>query len=144
MPGKNMIAGGLFLASVGCALLAWAPSGSSYALAGTADVPGASAESGTLTCTQLESLWREAGGSAATAHMAAQIATAESSGDQYSTDYDSNGTVDRGYWQINSIWGPESTFDPLGNAKAAVAISGNGSNWGPWVTYQNRHYIGKC
>ena len=34
--------------------------------------------------------------------MAAEIATAESGGQQYATDADGNGTVDRGYWQINS------------------------------------------
>ena len=75
---------------------------------------------GTLGCPQLEALWESAGGSPAAAFTAAEIATAESSGRQYATLYDGNGTVDRGYFQINSIWGPLSTYSAYGNARAAV------------------------
>ena len=104
----------------------------------------AATSGGTLSCTGLEKLWEAAGGSPGAAFIAAEIATAESSGQQNSTDYDSNGTVDRGYWQINSIWGAGSTFDPMGNARAAVQISHDGTNWGPWVTFQKGTYQGKC
>ena len=104
---------------------------------------GAVAQGGTLSCSGLEALWEAAGGSPGAAFMAAEIATAESSGQQNSTDYNSNGTVDRGYWQINSIW-PGSTYDPMGNARAAVQISNNGTNWGPWTTYKTGAYQGKC
>lgn len=109
-------------------------------------VPGASAASagGSAGCRKLERLWMAAGGNPAQAETAAAIAMAESSGEQYSTDDDGNGTVDRGYWQINSIHGAQSTFDPMGNARAAVAISGDGTNWTPWVTYQTQAYVGKC
>jgi hypothetical protein len=69
---------------------------------------------------------------------------AESSGRQYATDYNTNGTVDRGYWQINSTWGALSTFSADGNARAAVQISHDGSNWTPWVTYDTRAYAGRC
>jgi hypothetical protein len=84
---------------------------------------------------QLESLWRQAGGSAASAKMAAAIALAESGGRPGATDNDSNGSTDRGLWQINSVHGAASTYNPLGNAKAAVAISGDGANWTPWTTF---------
>jgi len=95
-------------------------------------------------CTQLEDLWKDAGGSAGEAFTAAEIAMAESSGDQDATDDDGNGTVDRGYWQINSIHGAQSTYDAYGNARAAVLISDDGTNWGPWTTYKSGAYEGQC
>ena len=96
--------------------------------------------SGTLACPALEDLWEAAGGSPAEAVMAASIAMAESSGQQYAT-----GTVgERGYWQINPNHGALSTYDPLGNAKAAVIISADGTNWTPWTTYTSGAYIGRC
>jgi LysM repeat protein len=99
-----------------------------------------SALSGTLSCTGLEELWEEAGGSHAEAEMAASIAMAESSGEQYAT-----GAVgERGYWQINPNHGALSTYDPLGNAKAAVIISNDGTNWTPWTTYTSGAYTGRC
>jgi LysM repeat protein len=104
------------------------------------DVLTSSALSGTLSCAGLEELWEEAGGSPAEAVMAASIAMAESSGEQYAT-----GTVgERGYWQINPNHGALSTYDPLGNAKAAVIISDDGTNWTPWTTYTSGAYIGRC
>ncbi len=99
---------------------------------------------GSLSCSGLEALWESAGGSPGTAFIAAEIATAESGGRQYATDADGNGTVDRGYWQVNSIHGGLSTYDPAGNARAAVQLSGDGTNWGPWVTYQTGAYQGQC
>ena len=54
--------------------------------------------------------------------MAAEIAMAESSGRQFAT----GPFGERGYWQINPNHGALSTYDPLGNAKAAVIISDNG------------------
>jgi LysM repeat protein len=96
--------------------------------------------SGTLSCNGLEELWEEAGGSHAEAFMAAEIAMAESSGRQFAT-----GPVgERGYWQIHPIHGALSTYDPLGNAKAAVVISGNGRNWTPWTTFTSGAYRGRC
>lgn len=97
-----------------------------------------------LSCRNLEKLWEDNGGSASTAFMAAEIAMAESNGDQYSTDYDSDGTVDRGYWQINSVHGALSTYDANGNASAAVQLSSDGTDWTPWVTYNNNKYEGQC
>ena len=102
------------------------------------------AAAGTLSCSGLEALWESAGGSPGAAFMAAEIARAESSGRQHATDDDGNGTVDRGYWQVNSIHGALSTYDPAGNARAAVQISDDGTNWSPWVTYQTDAYQGQC
>jgi LysM repeat protein len=96
--------------------------------------------SGTLSCHGLEELWEQAGGSHSEAFMAAEIAMAESSGRQFAT-----GPVgERGYWQINTNHGSLSTYDPLGNAKAAVIISSNGTNWHPWTTFLTGAFHGRC
>jgi hypothetical protein len=87
--------------------------------------------SGTLSNSQLESLWECAGGSASVAATAACIAIAESVGNQFAT----GPFGERGYWQINPVNGPVlSTYDPLGNARAAVSMSSDGSNWSAWTT----------
>ena len=97
--------------------------------------------SGTLGCAGLEQLWEAAGGSSAEAFMAAEIAMAESGGRQYAL----SPTNDYGYWQINGSHGPaQATFNPMGNARAAVAISSDGTNWDPWTTYTSGAYRGRC
>ena len=109
--------------------------------------PGAAmsaAGGGTLSCSGLEALWESAGGSSGAAFMAAEIARAESSGRQYATYNNSNGSTDRGYWQINSVHGALSTYDAAGNARAAVELSGNGTDWSPWVTWNTGAYRGQC
>lgn len=95
----------------------------------------------TLNKAGLEALWIQAGGRPAAANMAAAIALAESSGRQDAVNYNTNGTVDRGYWQINSVHGALSTDEPLANAKAAVEISNNGTDWSPWTTYTSGAYV---
>ncbi|MGI8449995.1 MAG: LysM peptidoglycan-binding domain-containing protein [Streptosporangiaceae bacterium] len=95
---------------------------------------------GTLSCSGLEALWVSAGGSAAVEVTAASIAMAESGGNQFAT-----GTVgERGYWQINPVNGALSTYDPYGNARAAVIMSADGANWSPWTTYTSGAYAGRC
>ena len=97
--------------------------------------------SGTLGCSGLEALWEAGGGSHAEAFMAAEIAMAESGGQQYAL----SPTNDYGYWQINGSHGPaEATFNPIGNAEAAIAISGDGTDWGAWTTYVSGAYEGRC
>jgi hypothetical protein len=130
----------------GAAFLAWVPmSGTAVAASSgtTGAVPAAASEAGTLNCSQLESLWEQAGGAPSAAFTAAEIATAESSGQQYATDNDGNGSTDRGYWQINST-NPGSSYDPITNAREAVSLSGDGTSWQPWVTFQTGAYAGKC
>jgi LysM repeat protein len=97
--------------------------------------------SGTLSCSGLEALWEAAGGSHTEAFMAAEIAEAESGGRQYAL----SPTNDYGYWQINGSHGPAmATFNPMGNAKAAIAISDDGRDWGAWTTYTSGAYAGRC
>ena len=112
--------------------------------AATATIVRGTASGGTLSCSGLEALWESVGGSRSAAFIAAEIAMAESGGRQYAALVNTNGTTDRGYWQVNSIHGALSTFDAAGNARAAVRISGSGTDWSPWVTYQTGAYAGKC
>jgi LysM repeat protein len=97
--------------------------------------------SGNLSCSGLEALWKAAGGAPGSAFIAAEIAKAESGGRQYAH----SPTNDFGYWQINGVHGPRmATYDPIGNAKAAIAISSNGHNWRAWTTYVTGAYHGRC
>jgi LysM repeat protein len=95
---------------------------------------------GTLGCSGLEQLWDAAGGNPADAFIAAEIAMAESGGNQYAL----SPTDDYGYWQINISNGSLATFDAYGNARAAIIISQDGTDWGPWTTYTSGAYIGRC
>jgi TP901 family phage tail tape measure protein len=92
-------------------------------------------EGGAYDKGSLMALWQRAGGTPSAANLAAAVAMAESGGDPNAENHNSNGTIDRGLWQINSIHGAHSTFDPMGNARGAVSISSGGSNWTPWVAY---------
>lgn len=101
---------------------------------------GSTTLSGTLGCTGLEQLWKQAGGNPADAFMAAEIAMAESGGNQYAL----SPTNDYGYWQINASNGALATYNAYGNARAAITLSGNGTNWSPWTTYTSGAYAGRC
>lgn len=85
-------------------------------------------------------LWVQAGGSRVFAPIAAAVAMAESGGNPDAVNKNTNGSIDRGLWQINSIHGSLSKMDPLANARAAVKISKGGSNWQPWVAFTTGKY----
>lgn len=89
----------------------------------------------------LKALWIANGGNPAAAGIAAAVALAESGGNSDAiSPPNSNGTLDRGLWQINSIHGAKSTTDINANAKAAIAISSNGTNWNPWTVFKSGAY----
>lgn len=84
--------------------------------------------------------------------LAAAVAMAESSGNPRAFN-GRGGDQSYGLWQINMIGalGPErrrafglsqneDLFDPTVNARAALAISGGGTNWRPWGAYTNGSY----
>jgi LysM repeat protein len=96
--------------------------------------------SGTLSCSGLEELWTAAGGNPSDAFMAAEIAMAESGGNQYAL----SPTDDYGYWQINASNGSLATFNAYGNARSAIILSDDGTNWDPWTTYRTGAYEGRC
>jgi hypothetical protein len=101
--------------------------------------PG-SAGGGTLSCSGLEGLWDAAGGNPEHAFMAAEIAMAESGGNQYAL----SPTDDLGYWQINASNGSLATYNALGNARSAIILSDDGTNWDAWTTYTEGLYAGRC
>lgn len=106
----------------------------------------------------LKNEWYVAGGGQGEADVAAAIAFAESGGCQYAlagprdirpvkecTWTVTDGENSCGYWQINLREHPQysapSIFDPLTNAAAAVAISNDGKDFGPWTTYRDGAYL---
>jgi hypothetical protein len=88
----------------------------------------------------LESLWERAGGPRSRARLAASVALAESAGKEYAT----GSAGERGYWQINPVHGWLSTYDPVGNARAALILSGDGTDWSAWTTYTSGACWGRC
>lgn len=109
------------------------------------------------THAELEALWDNAGGSSASADIAAAIAQAESGGCQYAK---AGPTDDRpvkactyrqttqensyGLWQINRDAHPQysaaSLYTATGNATAAVEIAQAGLSFEPWSTYKDGSY----
>lgn len=89
---------------------------------------------------QIRALWSREGGDPSKQNLAAAVAMAESGGNPKITNRNSDGSIDRGLWQINSVHGALSTLDRAGNARAAIQISSNGSNWNPWVAFKNGSY----
>lgn len=72
---------------------------------------------------------------------AVAIAMAESRGNSDAVSK----TNDVGLWQINLKAHPQYNAAQLKNvdenAKAMISISGNGTNWKPWVTYNRKLHI---
>jgi hypothetical protein len=69
---------------------------------------------------ELADLWEHYGGKNTAEAVA--IAWRESRGNAHARNKNTNGTVDRGLWQINSVHGALSTYDPLANARNAVGF----------------------
>ena len=95
---------------------------------------------GTYSCSALENLWESAGGNPADAFMAAEIAMAESGGNPNAI----SPTDDYGLWQINASNGSLATLDPYENARSAIILSDDGTNWDAWTTYTSGAYSGRC
>ena len=140
--GVQRLVGAAILAALLLVLIPKLASGHAVAASGAA--MSAAQSGGGLSCSGLEALWESAGGSPGAAFTAAEIARAESGGRQYATDLNGGRSTDRGYFQINSVHGSLSTYDPIGNAKAAVIISSDGTDWSPWVTFSTGAYRGQC
>jgi hypothetical protein len=72
---------------------------------------------------------------------AVAITGAESSRYQYAYLVNTNCSIDRGLWQINSgYWPAYSSYSQATNAHGMYVISSHGTNWHPWVTYNNGAY----
>ena len=77
---------------------------------------------------------------------ATAVALAESGGETTATnDKNTNGSVDYGLWQINTVHGSllnqGDKFNPLDNAKMALTVwQRAGSKWTPWTVYKTGAY----
>jgi hypothetical protein len=92
---------------------------------------------------QIAELARNAGFSGTDWVIAVAVAEAESVGWTRARLINTDCSVDRGLWQINSFWHGEVSdscaFDPACNAQGTHTIWANGG-WGQWVTYANGAY----
>lgn len=90
---------------------------------------------------QLRKLWIQAGGNKGWSYVMAAIAMAESGGNPLAHHVDSNGSIDYGLWQINTVhhYAVSDMLNPQQNAKEAVAIF-NSSGPHAWSTYNNGAY----
>lgn len=101
--------------------------------------------SGQMSYGEIEQLWINNGGNPVWAPLFAAIAEAESGGDSTALNNNPNtGDYSVGLWQINYYgnllssrthdFGPPAQLqaDANAQAKAAIALSNNGTNLGPW------------
>jgi hypothetical protein len=103
---------------------------------------------GTYTYSQLEGFWRGAGGSAASAPIAAAIGMAESAGSDVIQQGQPYATTGWGIWQItpgnseSSIGVDNQLLNPQVNARAAVAKwKAAGETFQPWTTFTKGTYL---
>lgn len=105
--------------------------------AGVADRRAPSSPDAQLSRQELADLWVSQGGNPRQATMAAAVAIRESGGRPRARNL-SRIEDSRGLWQINTRahlqWAVRDLYNPRVNAQAAIAISSDGSNWGPWTT----------
>jgi chitodextrinase len=92
---------------------------------------------------QVAQLAQQAGFSGNDWVISVAVAEAESSGWTRARLINTDCSVDRGLWQINSYWHGEVSdacaFDPACNAQGTHTIWSNGG-WGQWTTYNNGAY----
>ena len=94
-----------------------------------------------LSLGQVATLMQQAGFPTSAIPQGLGVATAESGlrSDAVSRP-NSNGTVDRGLWQINSVHGkdPARLMDPAYNTQVAFELwRSAGNSWRPWSTFNN-------
>jgi Lysozyme like domain len=99
------------------------------------------APKGSYNQSSLQQLWISNGGNPSAAQNAACHGMQESGGDPNAKNGSpcSPGSYAEGLWQIcmplNARYVPGgNAFDPNANAKAAILMSNNGSNWSAWTT----------
>ena len=97
-------------------------------------IPGF-ASGGVVSYGQLEGLWDQAGGNPSMAALMAAIAEAESGGNP--TAHNPSGAS--GLWQILGVPFPGNVYDPLTNARMAVAKYLS-QGLGAWTTYTSGAY----
>jgi hypothetical protein len=100
-----------------------------------------SAPAGVLSLAELRELAAGAGFPAP--DVAAAVAMVESTGNPHARNLTSR-EDSRGLWQINvrahPEWASTDLYDPAVNVRAALAVSGKGTNWRPWSAYTSGDY----
>lgn len=123
---------------------------------GTSGAPGGSASGQTIAAgqgnynnsldNQIAGWARQAGWQESQIPMVVAIAHAESGGRPNAVnDQNSNGSIDRGLMQINSIHGDllktGDVMNPVDNLKMALSVYNDaGGSWKPWSTFNNGAY----
>ena len=93
-----------------------------------------------LTYGDVENTWIQAGGNPQAASMAAAVADASSGFNPCVSRTNPDGTTSIGLWLIPQNGVPPGTTDPVANARAAVQLSGNGTDWSQWcVTWSDNN-----
>ncbi len=73
--------------------------------------------------------------------QAIAVAYAESGYKTSAYNYNTNGTSDKGLWQINSIHRSScNLYNPTCNAREMARLSSKGANWRPWYGYGTSLY----
>jgi Lysozyme like domain len=93
-----------------------------------------SGNGGALTSDQVIGYWIQAGGNPQAAQMAEAIADASSGLNPNTKITNPDGSIVVGLWLIPQNGSPPGSTDPLANARAAVQLSNNGTNWSQWCT----------
>jgi Lysozyme like domain len=92
----------------------------------------AAPSSGALTLAEAENYWIQAGGNPQAAQMAAAVADASSGLNPNITRTNPDGSVSVGLWLLPSNGTPPGSTDPVANARAAIQLSNNGTDWSQW------------
>jgi hypothetical protein len=78
------------------------------------------------------------------AEVGTAVVLCESAGKIDARNVNSDGSIDRGLWQINKRWHPDITdkcaYNPACSTMAASRISGLGTNFGAWTCYKSGAY----
>ena len=96
----------------------------------------------TLSASQIAALAYQAGFRGQDIAIAVAVALAESSGRTDAVNHNTNGSVDEGLMQINSVH-TELTgnrFDPATNMRMAYAIKTRRGSWKDWSTFNSGRY----
>lgn len=93
-----------------------------------------------LTFAQVENYWIQAGGNPQAAAMAAAVADASSGLNPAITRTNPDGSTSVGLWLLPQNGSPPGSTDPLANARAAIQLSNNGTDWQQWcVTWSDNN-----
>lgn len=107
----------------------------------SASGPGATNPGGVgLTWDEVVNYWIQAGGNPQAAAMAAAVADASSGLNPAISRTNPDDTCSVGLWLIPQNGTPPGSTDPLSNARAALQLSNNGTDWSQWcVTWSDNN-----